>query len=204
MSRRRYRLGERERQVEATRTRILKAARALLMSPRVAEFSIDAVARRAKVTRVTVYQRFGTRTRLLEALFDELAREGGMLELEAAFREADPENALAVFVTTFARFWTAHRALHRRLRGFAALDAKLGRTLHAREHWRRQGLEVIVDRFGRRGRREQLVNLLYALTSFELFDVLAGGEQSPEDVQDDVLGLVRAALNRAPPGVNPS
>ncbi len=146
MTPRSYRLGRRQAAVDRTRARILQAARALLVASGGAAFSIDAVARRARVTRATVYQRFGSRPQLLEALFDDLARRGGMWDLATAFRQPDPEEALARFVATFGRFWTAHRPIHRRLLGLGTLDAGLERTLRARQEWRRQGLRVIVGR----------------------------------------------------------
>src|SRR2546422_6186455 len=74
MTPRPYRLGRRQAAVDQTRARILKAARALLVARGNTDFSIEAVARRARVTRATVYQRFGSRPNLLEALFDDLAR----------------------------------------------------------------------------------------------------------------------------------
>src|SRR6185295_3653991 len=93
-----YRLGRRQAAVDRTRARILKAARAALTARGSAEFSIDAVARRARVTRATVYQRFGSRAKLLEALFGDLAQEGGMWDLREAFARPDPGQALSLFV----------------------------------------------------------------------------------------------------------
>src|SRR5439155_15147610 len=52
---RRYRLGRRQAAVARTPARILRAARALLVAPHGVAFSLDAVARRARVTRATVY-----------------------------------------------------------------------------------------------------------------------------------------------------
>jgi len=164
------------------------------------EFSIEAVARRARVTRVTVYQRFGSRTKLLEALFDDLARQGGMWDLADAFRQPDPEAALARFVTTFARFWTAHRPIHRRLLALAALDVGLERTLRARQEWRRKGLRVIVSRLRQRAgpppaaTEDETVDALFALTAFETFDLLAGPTRTPADVALIVLRIARAVL----------
>src|SRR5256885_12417844 len=146
MTSRPYRLGRRQAAVDRTRARILRAARALLVSRGGTEFTIEAVARGARVTRVTGYRGFGSRSRLLEALFDDLARRGGMWDLADAFRQPDPQAALARFVTTFARFWTAHRPIHRRLLALAALDQGLERTLRARQEWRRQGLREILGR----------------------------------------------------------
>ncbi len=200
MTPRSYRLGRRQAAVDRTRARILQAARALLVARGGAEFSIDAVARRARVTRATVYQRFGSRPQLLEALFDDLARRGGMWDLATAFRQPDPEEALARFIATFGRFWTAHRPIHRRLLGLGALDAGLERTLRARQEWRRLGLRVIVgrvrERYGRpaASAEAETVDLLFALTSFPTFDVLAGPKRTPAGVAPLVLRVARAVL----------
>ncbi len=199
MRRRPYRLGRRQAAVDRTRARIVRAAEALI-SRGAADFSIEAVARRARVTRVTVYQRFGSRARLLEALFDDLAARGGMGELAAAFRSPDPDEGLARFVATFAGFWTAHRSVHRRLAALGSLDPALGRTLRARQEWRRRGLAVLVGRLAQRhgrpapGALDEAVDLLFALTSFEVFDALAGPSRSPADVAPVVLGFARSAL----------
>ena len=204
MTSRPYRLGRRQAAVDRTRARILRAARALLVSRGSAEFTIEAVARGARVTRVTVYQRFGSRSKLLEALFDDLARRGGMWDLADAFRQPDPDAALARFVTTFARFWTAHRPIHRRLLALAALDTGLERTLRARQEWRRKGLCVIVGRV-RQGAglspaatEDETVDALFALTAFETFDLLAGPTRTPADVALIVLRIARAVLAEPP------
>ena len=188
-----YRLGRRQAAIDRTRARILKAARALLTAPGSTAFSIDAVARRARVTRATVYQRFGSRAKLLEALFDDMARLGGMRDLTEAFRQTNPTAALARFIATFGRFWTIHRPVVQRLFALGALDPELGRTLRGRNEWRRQGLREIVHRLharGRKSRAEQLdatVDLLFTLTSFHTFDTLAGPDRNPSDVVPQVL-----------------
>ncbi len=77
MSPRPYRLGQRQMITEQTRTRILAAARELLMeSSGFSSFSLDAVARQADVARMTVYHQFGSKIGLLEALCDSLAALG--------------------------------------------------------------------------------------------------------------------------------
>jgi AcrR family transcriptional regulator len=198
-----YHLVRRQVAVDRTRARILKAARALLVARGNGDFSIGAVARRARVTRATVYQHFGSRPKLLEALFDDLARRGGMWNLADAFREPDAEEALARFITTFGRFWTAHRSLHRRLSALGALDAGLGRTLAARQEWRRQGLRVIVGRLRARhgpqaGRAaDDTVDLLFTLTGFQTFDLLAGPKRTPAGVAPIVRRAALAILKLA-------
>jgi len=195
-----YHLGRRQAAVDRTRARIVAAARAVLRARHGDAFSIDAVARRARVTRATVYQQFGSRAKLLEALFDELAREGGMWDLSEAFRRPDPEQALALFVATFGRFWTAYRPIHRRLAALAALDPGLERTLRARQEWRRQGLRTLVPRVRARygappaHGQDEVIDLLFTLTSFQTFDMLAGPRHTPTDVAALVLRAARAVL----------
>jgi AcrR family transcriptional regulator len=198
-----YRLGRRQAAVDRTRARILGAARAALLAPRDAEFSIDAVARRARVTRATVYHHFPSRAKLLEALFDDMAARGGMWDLSDAFRQPDPDKGLERFVATFGRFWTVHRPIVRRLQALAALDAGLYRTLRARQEWRRTGLRRLVERLRERQRLPavpgETIDVLFMLTGFDTFDVLAGERRRPDDVTAVVLRLARAALGLKDP-----
>jgi len=204
MSPRPYRLGQRQVLTDETRSKILEAARAQLETE--ASFSIDAVARRADVARMTVYYQFGSRRGLLEALFDSLAARGGLRGLPSAFQQTEPRVALDGLIDVFARFWSSDRLVLRRLRALAALDPELDELLRDRNEGRRQGLRVIVGRleFDRdpKGRSaSELVDVLFALTSFENFDVLAGPGRTPEQVTPLVkraaAAIVGAALPRS-------
>ena len=95
MSPRPYRLGQRRLAADRTRARIVAAARALLTAEGgLAGFTVDAVARQASVSRMTVYYQFDSRAGLLDALFDDLAARGGLDQLAAAFGLPDPLAAL--------------------------------------------------------------------------------------------------------------
>jgi AcrR family transcriptional regulator len=184
-----YRPGRRRPAAEQTRARILAAARDLLVAAEgLAGFTIDAVAERAGVARMTVYYRFGSKPGLLEALFDALAAEGGMQDLPTAFRSPEPRAALAAFIATFCRFWAADRLLLRRVRALAVLDPDLEQALRARDERRREGLAVLLHRLARAGEgpappaQGAAVDVLHALTSFELYDQLAGPERGPAEV----------------------
>lgn len=80
-------------------SRILDAALELVAGAGVRHLTMDDVAERARVGRMTVYRRFGTRQRLLDAL---AAREAGrcLAEIAGAFDAADPfaDRAADVFV----------------------------------------------------------------------------------------------------------
>jgi AcrR family transcriptional regulator len=204
MSPRPYRLGQRQVSTDETRSKILDAARVQLETQ--SSFSIDAVARRADVARMTVYYQFGSKRGLLEALFDDLAARGGMRGMPAAFQQVDPRLALEGLIDVFARFWSSDRLVLRRLRAMAALDPELDEVLRERNEGRRQGLRVIVSRLESQGRdrgkaTSDLVDVLFALTSFENFDVLAGPERTPEQVAPLVK---RAAAAIVSAGTGPS
>jgi AcrR family transcriptional regulator len=201
MSPRPYRLGQRQVAADETRARILAAARDQLAED--TSFSIDAVARRADVARMTVYYQFSSKRGLLEALFDALAARGGMQQLPSAFQQANPEAALNRFIDVFARFWSSDRIVLRRLRAMAALDRELDEVLRERNEGRRNGLRVIVSRLPvRTGHIAETVDLLFALTSFENFDVLAGPDRTPDEVSP-LVKRAAAAIVRPKPGIAP-
>jgi AcrR family transcriptional regulator len=203
-----YRLGKRRDAAAATGARILAAARDVFAAgDGLTGFTVDAVARRAGVARMTVYYRFGSRDRLLEALFDDLAGRGRLSELlPAAFAREDPLEALDGFVHAFATFWSADRLAMRHLRALAALDPALGAAVRARDDRRREGLRVLAGRLAARygvpppAARDEAVDVLFALTGFEHFDALAGDTRPPQSVAPAVVRLARLALGLPPPG----
>jgi AcrR family transcriptional regulator len=205
MSPRRYCLGRRQVAADQTRARVLAAARELLTaSGSFAGFTVDAVARRAGVARMTVYHQFGSKRGLLEALFDDVAARGQIRRVAGAFAQPDPLVALSEFIATFGRFWGAERLIIRRLRGLSALDPDFARALATRDERRREGLRVLLRRLAK-GRRpaatsfDEAVETVHALTSFETFDALAGASRRPEDVTPLVQRLVQRALGFGEP-----
>src|SRR5258706_7994576 len=147
MSPRLYQLGQRQAGSSQTRSRVLHAARELLMeSTSFSGFSIEAVARQADVARMTVYHQFGSKIGLLEALCDSLAASGGMEQLASAFSQPEPLDALNQYILIFGRFWDEDRLVMRRLRALAALDPDFEQVIRTRDGWRRKGGGVTTKR----------------------------------------------------------
>ena len=197
-----YHLGRRQLVSDQTRTRIVEAARALLIDPDMtyAGFSIDAVARAADVARMTVYHQFGSKLGLLEGLCDALAIEGGMEDLAAAFRCTQLDEALDVFISTFGRFWGTDRLIIRRLNAFAVFDPDFGKVLHARNERRRHGFRVLLERHLAAvppADREAKVDVLFAITSFDTFDTLAGANAPFEAAALQIISLAKLLLHQA-------
>jgi AcrR family transcriptional regulator len=198
-----YASARRRRAADATRGRILEAARSLIGGRGdLGRFSVDAVARKAGVARMTVYYQFGSRSGLLEALADHLASRGQMQRMGEAFRAPTLEKGLRTLVETFVRFWATDRRTMRRLRAMGVVFPTTAGRPRDRDAWRREAVGALLRRHGvhRTGRAVSdgdLVDVLSALTSFEVFDLLRTGSRTPEEVADLVYRLAESALHDA-------
>jgi AcrR family transcriptional regulator len=152
------------------------------------------------VARATVYYQFGSKTGVLEALCDALAEAAHLTELSRVFEEPDQRAALNEFVVTFTRFWAADRLVMRRLRALAALDPDVGAVIGARDDRRREALAVLTGRLAggptaaHPGADGRVLQLLHALTGFEMFDSIASPEDTPADVAKLLTQLAETVL----------
>ncbi|HZZ01159.1 MAG TPA: helix-turn-helix domain-containing protein [Candidatus Baltobacteraceae bacterium] len=173
MSPRPYQAGERRlAATEATRAKIVAAARELLSDRKAATFSMEAVAERADVARMTVYYQFKSKGKLLEALFDDIAARADMRQMRKVFQEPVPSKAIGVLIGVFCHLWESQRFLVRRLAALATLDEEIDEALTERRSWRREGLEKLLAPIRKGSKLDETVDLLFALTTFETYDVL--------------------------------
>src|SRR5262249_42141045 len=115
MSPRPYRMGKRQAARSETRRRILEAARQLLATESHTDLGMEAIARKADVSRLTIYYQFSSRAGLLEALYDHLAQRGHMEQMADVFRESETSSAIDKMVRTFVGFWATDPHVMRRL-----------------------------------------------------------------------------------------
>jgi AcrR family transcriptional regulator len=142
-----YRSDVRAAAAAQTRARIVDAAQTLLAGGKdVPAFSLEAVAREAGVTRLTVYNAFESKRGLLEAVFDDMARQGGLFELPSLFAEPDRDKALRHLVSVFCRFWASHSKVLPKFAAVARLDDEIGQSLKQRSERRRQLLTALIGR----------------------------------------------------------
>jgi AcrR family transcriptional regulator len=179
-----------------TRDRVIEAAaRCLREDAGIASFSLDNVAKAAGVTRLTVYNQFGSRRALLEAVFDDIARQAGLARIAQAMAMPDPRAALDAMVETFCAFWSRDPAIGR-LHDAMATDPEFATALIERNERRRKALMVLVDRIAAnaasRQSRQDAVDMIFALTSYAMFAMLRVSRSTSE-----VCDLVRAACHRA-------
>jgi len=166
----------------AARTRealIASAAQLLREQDDFRAVSLDAVAKAAGVTRLTVYNQFGSRRGLLEAVLDELALQGCLPRLQAVMAMPDALAAIDRVVAVFCDFWSGDAAVQR-LNEAAGADAELAEAVAQRNERRRELLRVLVARHAADRRipakaQAEAVDLLFGLTGSAMFSALRPG-----------------------------
>jgi AcrR family transcriptional regulator len=198
-------MGQRQAARDKTRVRILSAARKLLLAKNFSDFTMEAVARAADVSRLTVYYQFDSKTGLLEALYNYIARRGNMQQLAEVFHHGgDPVRMLHDFILVFAQFWASDREVIRRLHALGAIDDEIGESLRARNERRRRGLLVILERYSTvyhpliRPQLANAVDTLHMLTSFETYDALTGSGRPFEEVVEIIRKQAHHAIGFMP------
>src|ERR1700739_574946 len=169
-----YELGTRLEQMGRTKSAVLAAARTQVESGGMREFSMETLAKASGVTRQTIHNLFGTRTGVLETLFDQIAVVGGMERMRDVMMARDAEAMLDGFIAVFSNFWAKNRLLLKRIHGIAAVDPEFGKAIDARNQARHAAAAGVIERIGdgARGQKSETIAFLVALTSFEFFDAL--------------------------------
>jgi AcrR family transcriptional regulator len=200
---RRYDSSRRQEAAEANRVRILEAARALVGGKGdLADFSVDAVAKKAGVARMTVYYQFESRAKLLEALADHLAVRGGMARMREVFMATDFETGLRKLIEVFFGFWATDRVTIRRLRAMGIVFPTDSSAAVDRDSWRREAVSNLLQRHrilnrGQKRASNELIDLLTTLTSFETFDALCTSGRRPSEVSRLIGDMAVSTIRRS-------
>jgi len=177
------------------RDHVVEAAQRLLREGSVAGFSLDSVAKAAGVTRLTVYNQFGSRRGLLEAAFDEIAKRGGLSRLSVVTGNPNGREGIEQLVDTFCAFWGSDPALAS-LHAAMAIDDEFAQALVERNERRRGNLAILVDRILDRNppkpARAEAIDLMFSLTSCAMYEHLIKGRTSKA-----VATIIKAACNSA-------
>jgi AcrR family transcriptional regulator len=191
VTKRTYELGKRLAQMDESRAAILRAARAQLEAKGYRQWTMGSLAAQSGVSRQTIHNLFGTKTAVLEALFDVIALDGGMEKMREAMTQPTGAAMLERFVNVFCGFWAKNRLLIRRVHGIAAIDPELGAVIEARNRRRLMAATRIARKIGVEHEAEQRGAVLAALTSFEFFDAVAENCGDERQVEAIVLRLAR-------------
>jgi AcrR family transcriptional regulator len=199
VSPRRYNSPGRAAAAAKTRERIVAAAATILGSAAgIHDFSLDAVAKAAGVTRLTVYNQFGSRRAVLEAVFDQVALRGGLHRLAEAVALVDPRAALRQTIAIFCDFWSFDAGALGLLHAAGSSDQEFAVSVSERNERRRRLLATIIRRMELRPKiQRDLVDVLFALTSFPFFAQLTTTGRSAEAAGGLIQALASDAVRRA-------
>ena len=183
----RYRLGARQGAVDRNRAAILGAAREMLAAGDHPEVSVGAVARRAGVSRLTVYNRFGSKAGLLQAVLDQTRRPPAPAP---ASETTDPRARLHQRIRESCGRWASDPALFRRLPEIGVVeDEPSGQERALAEQL------AAADQLRPGCSLKEAEDVIGALTSFETFDRLhKDGRRSPPAVAEILMLLAGAIL----------
>jgi AcrR family transcriptional regulator len=158
-----------------TRAKILTAVRELLAEDAFHTATVEEVAARAGISRATLYQHFGSRTGLVDALCDTFDATEALQAVRRDVELPDAEEGLAATIAHVVEFWGGEEPVLAPLYGVAAVDPA-AEALVARQLEDRRGEMKRLARGLRasgRLRPEVTDRLLLAhlllLTSFETF-----------------------------------
>jgi AcrR family transcriptional regulator len=188
MTTRTYRLGRRQEASDRTHAAILAAARDLVASGEL-PLSAGAVARRAGVSRLTLYNRFGSKAGLLR----EVAA-GARPTAQPQRTSADARSELRQRVSDSCSMWASDPALYRRLPAAANVEIEApndDRVLAERL--------ALADQLRPGCSLKEAEDVITALTSFSVFDRLhKDGRRSPAAVADILMRLASGILRPEP------
>jgi AcrR family transcriptional regulator len=200
-------MSTRAERAAATRARILDAVSALLTEGGFHETSMEGIAARAGVTRVTLYRTFGSKQALIEGLAWHLLAQARLDRVDAAHAHPDVRTAVREVLRANCQMF-AHLA------GAMPLALELGRydvdmqaliedTYHGRRH---RAMEVLAARMVKEGAaspgwtKKRVADAMLVLSCHEAFQTLVEHRGYSVDMAADFLSrLARAFLADSEP-----
>ncbi|HSS93621.1 MAG TPA: TetR/AcrR family transcriptional regulator [Candidatus Dormibacteraeota bacterium] len=183
--------GKRQAGVDRTRAAVLAAARELVASGGSASLTVGAVARKAGVSRLTIYNRFGSRSGLLRAVAGEA--HGRTVPSAANGVAKDPVDELRDRITAACSVWSSEPALFRAL----AAASSGGESSALKDRSLAERLAV-ADQLRPGCSLKEAEDVIGVLTSFAVFDRLhQDGRRSSAAVAEMLMRLAGAILNPA-------
>lgn len=198
---RRYHAPRRVAKAAETRRRILVAAQGRLAPDEWRSTTMSAIAADAGVSVQTVFAVFGSKAGILNALLDDLEATVGSEVLAERLRSATtPHDQLQRIVAFNRRLFELGADLLDVAEGSRAGDAELADHVAEGHRRRREAQRPVVAAWAARGElRPSLgtadaADLLWALTSPELFRLLARAGWSGNHYEQQILDLLTNAL----------
>ncbi len=163
---------------EATRARVIEAARAAILDGPAPRLSMRDVARRAGVARSTLYESYGSLAGLIGAVMVDAEVRAGFVRVLDLFNLPDAAEAIRLALPEGARMFGLDHELERRVRVLAQLDPEVMAGVVLGSQHRAEGMRYQAGRLGEQGRLrtgvtvEDAAMLLFLLTDFDTYDAL--------------------------------
>jgi AcrR family transcriptional regulator len=176
-----------------TKRRIIEAARQVLTTRPLHGFNISEVAELARVVRSTIYTVFGSREGLLRAVAQDMTERGGWERMREAFRDPDAWQAIRRNIEEGTRMAASEHSVALAITVLAAVDPDAAVVAAEMDEARMWGLRSLAGRLGEQGylrpelSREEAVDILWALTSWNTFDQLYSGRRLEQPAVADRL-----------------
>jgi AcrR family transcriptional regulator len=200
MATRAYRARRRVDRRQDTRERIKAAVRGMLAEGRFHESSVDEVADRAGVSRATLYQHFGSRLALVDAMCEGFEENPALQKLRASVDLADADAALDEAIACTIRFWSSEDAILSELYGVAAVDPAAKDLVDRQRSDRRNEFGRLVRNLQRSSRlrpgvtKRRALTLLLVLSAYDTFRELRAAGLSDSDATTLLQDSARRVL----------
>jgi AcrR family transcriptional regulator len=166
---------ERRRSGADSVDRVLEAAEQLIRKNAFHLATMDEIATAAGVSRATVFNRFGSKLGVLQALFSRAIEGPEMEAIRRALEIEDPVAALEAVITASCAIWESQAFVHEQLQAIVVLEPAASVLIDQQRQDQRADLQLLARRLSRAGQlRPELSEAratatLHMLTSLESF-----------------------------------
>jgi AcrR family transcriptional regulator len=182
--------------------RVLEAAERLIKDDAFHAATMDELAMAAGVSRATVFNRFGSKLGVLEALFTRGMEGPEMVAIQEALALEDPVAALDAVVEAGCAIWEACGFVVQQLQAVAVLEPDAAALVDQQRDEQRADLQGLARRLAKAGRlrpglsQARATATLHMLTSLESFLWLREGYGlSPRQTRETLAELARTLLH---------
>jgi AcrR family transcriptional regulator len=174
MERRPYTTGRRRASGDSV-DRVLEAAEQLIKKNAFHLATMDEIATAAGVSRATVFNRFGSKLGVLQALFSRAIEGPEMEAIRRALEIEDPVESLEALIGASCAIWESQSFIHEQLQAIVVLEPDASVLIDQQRQDQRADLQLLARRLSRAGQlRPELSEAratatLHMLTSLESF-----------------------------------
>ncbi|HEX2303073.1 MAG TPA: helix-turn-helix domain-containing protein [Gaiella sp.] len=174
MARRPYTSERRSRGADSVE-RVLEAAERLMREGAFHLATVDELAAAAGVSRATVFNRFGSKLGVVQALFTRAMEGPEMDAIRAALELDDPVAALEAAIEASCAIWESYAFIHEQLQAIVVLEPDASALVDQQREQQRAELQALTRRLSRARRlrpglgEARAAATLHMLTSLETF-----------------------------------